>query len=640
MNACRPRQWRRRLAITVVGATWLAAGFCTSVTAAGSSAPNGLVAASAPAGDLSPATLTSDVANAALARAVSEWSAIRPEANLGRVSVFVTDLPGLELGRISGHIVVVDSTAAGFGWSAMHPGDSTLRMDLLTVVRHELGHVVGYEHSATGLMAPTLAAGESRAVPETAPPVPTRVEKPSAPAGAASPPRQSKTTPPPATAERPTKPTQSSSPAAPSGPTAPARPKQPSKPAQPSTDTPPNPTGARPPAADGKSASGNTGGNSADNGAATPQAASGSTTADLPRKPLRVRTAPPLPGLRFDYKGRTFVTDKNGEFRIARDLLPAEAGVLRSLRVIKNLKLRSGANESGLEYRIERFYGVGAKTATTRAQAAELAQRPIRAAVNAYVRVSFEFVDRSGRKVEPASLDAVTIKRSDGAVFTLGPAALGGSPKLFQGNRVVPLSGELVAKDLDYRIQSVLVGGNNVVNRAQQAFTPMRSGKVRVELLFYSARVTARDMLFGFAIGSGVRLQFPDGHVETREFTNGHELVFPRLPRGSYEISVNAWGPSNPQPLTLTRDQVVELKVVSYLDIIAIVGTLLAIAAGLVAIGRGWSRRRVAAGPPRGVVTTARGTLEPSLLDDLVSALPESSQQEPSDSSERAPSIP
>ena len=33
------------------------------------------------------------------------------------------------------------------------------RMDLLTVVMHEMGHVLGYEHEASGIMQDTLAAG-------------------------------------------------------------------------------------------------------------------------------------------------------------------------------------------------------------------------------------------------------------------------------------------------------------------------------------------------------------------------------------------------------------------------------------------------------------------------------------------------
>ena len=127
-----------------------------------------LTAASAPAADLSPATLSSDAANAALAQAVGEWAAIRPDANLGSVTLTIADLPGLELGDTVGNTITVDATAAGYGWTVMHSGDDTLRMDLLTVVRHELGHVLGYDHG-DGLMAATLAAGESRSVPAVAP---------------------------------------------------------------------------------------------------------------------------------------------------------------------------------------------------------------------------------------------------------------------------------------------------------------------------------------------------------------------------------------------------------------------------------------------------------------------------------------
>ena len=33
------------------------------------------------------------------------------------------------------------------------------RMDLLTVLEHEIGHLLGFEHDADGVMAESLAAG-------------------------------------------------------------------------------------------------------------------------------------------------------------------------------------------------------------------------------------------------------------------------------------------------------------------------------------------------------------------------------------------------------------------------------------------------------------------------------------------------
>ncbi len=129
----------------------------------------------------------STLTDAALARigqeAIARWltstpagmhDAIRTVA--GSIKFNIADLPGQTLGTSFEHTILIDRDAAGFGWfidrtprddrefdashDALPTSPAFAHMDLLSVVAHEIGHTLGYDHNNTlDVMRDSLAAG-------------------------------------------------------------------------------------------------------------------------------------------------------------------------------------------------------------------------------------------------------------------------------------------------------------------------------------------------------------------------------------------------------------------------------------------------------------------------------------------------
>lgn len=128
-------------------------------------------AAAAPASSSAP-SLKLTQAQPLLTEAIRRWrSAGFNVTSLSNINLRIADLPGTIIGQAQGKTTTLDTNAAGWGWfvDKTPRSDSKFRMrgnqgeqermDLLSVLMHEMGHVLRMDHQHSGVTADTLFAG-------------------------------------------------------------------------------------------------------------------------------------------------------------------------------------------------------------------------------------------------------------------------------------------------------------------------------------------------------------------------------------------------------------------------------------------------------------------------------------------------
>jgi hypothetical protein len=207
-------------------------------------------------------------------------------------------------------------------------------------------------------------------------------------------------------------------------------------------------------------------------------------------------------------------------------------------------------------------------------------------ALDIFWPVRFSFLDVNGAPINVDRIESVGLKSSTGE----SRQASATETVWLQGSRVVSRMEGPVNKEIQWSIQAVGYASSNVVNSAQQRFEPAKTQAVKIELLFYRSQVTVKDAFFSFGVGDAVLVNSPDGRVDRFPLGENSTVDLPSLPRGDYSIVVDGPGPRMTRPVAISRDQVLDLKFYSWLDIGLVVAFLAAFAIGTLWFG--WRSRR------------------------------------------------
>lgn len=285
---------------------------------------------------------------------------------------------------------------------------------------------------------------------------------------------------------------------------------------------------------------------------------------------LEIQTVPPLVGIQFSLDGEHFETGEEGRAEIR----VVETGIYQ----LEALPYEVQDSEIRLE-----FARWGDGVFTPQRDIGVSSSTSLEVGFNVSLPVQLRFIDLEGVPVSPNRVSSVEIRNSLGDVTTFA----GDQQQWLQAGQVLGRDYGLEQVDVVHTIQNVIVDGSNAVNRGQQRFVLTSGDSPQVQILLYPARFTARDAFFGFPIGRGILLEFPDGRQQTFDFGEGRSLRLESLARGTYRFkAVGAPGIALNTLFVLSREQEVSSIVISIWDLLVVLILGLIIFPGLLIAGR------------------------------------------------------
>jgi hypothetical protein len=311
---------------------------------------------------------------------------------------------------------------------------------------------------------------------------------------------------------------------------------------------------------------------------------------------LTVKSVPSLQGLDFAFRGHRYTTGKDGTVAI-----PVAARGTYRLTALPWRHLDRGVKVSFSRWGDNSFTAArtvkirGSKTLEVGYGISYLRGLAFFDCVGAentdgFLRTGCQ--DNRTRRVKAERVTTVELASSIGEKTTFHE----GQRKWLEGARVSRRLNGLEETIITYSVMHARVSGSDVVNQAQQRYylaktaTPPR-GRLKyapkdllIRLSLYDAHFSTHDLLLRTPVGTALQVTYPDGRQRVVPFHNG-EVTLPSMARGLYHVKVmTKAGLQMTVPVSLSKNQDMQLKVISYADvagsflIFALISVLLVIA--------------------------------------------------------------
>jgi len=281
-------------------------------------------------------------------------------------------------------------------------------------------------------------------------------------------------------------------------------------------------------------------------------------------------TVPATPGVTFLIDGASATTDRHGR-------ATAVVGDLNDVAARVTLDSPSGASSTVELLRIARLKP-GAPF-----------ERHLLAALAVSRPVSLRFTDSTGDSVPTGRVGAVQLVGGGDTIEVAADEV--GQPVSLLAVKARLVNGSWTPQPVTYAVSSVKVEGADAVFSGQQRFNPNDESQWPISLSVFDVQVTVRDVLFGSLVSSMADVTRPDGVVVPTQLSADGPTTLSSLVRGEYVVSTQAAVVGGQARVRVSKDSSVELRVVTWLDALVLVGLVGVVGLSVVWLGRAWSRR-------------------------------------------------